>query len=138
VTLLYLVLLALKIMARMARDVPDYKPFLLRGPFLAVLFLFVCSLTATLEYLLRTLPQEHDRNGMPHDSPYLPVQKQRVTSQQAYTHAVGRGNRVLPSGHDTRTGPVTTFPAQPAAHTIGPRRGKLLAPVPVFLTTANK
>lgn len=65
----------------MKRDVPDYKPFPLRPPFLAALLLLVCSLFATLEYLLHTLPQEHDRTGIPHDSPFVPFRKRSAESE---------------------------------------------------------
>jgi len=54
------------------RDIPDYKAPVLRPAFLTLLFLFVCGLFATLEYLVRTLPNEHDRNKIPHDVTIAP------------------------------------------------------------------
>ncbi len=59
----------------MKPDIPNYKAFPLRLPFLTVLFLFICSLMASLEYLLRTLPHQHDRNSIPQDSRYIPFQR---------------------------------------------------------------
>lgn len=55
------------------RDIPNYKALPLRRSFLAVLFVFVCSLLVALEYLLRKLPNEHDRSKIPNDTPYMPT-----------------------------------------------------------------
>src|SRR4051812_42163948 len=59
------------------RDVPNYKAFPLRPRFLTIIFLFICGLTIVLEYLLRTLPNEHERNSIPHDFPYTVVQRRQ-------------------------------------------------------------
>ena len=40
---------------------PDYKPLPLRWPFLGVVFLYICTLVALLEYALHTLPVVNDR-----------------------------------------------------------------------------
>ncbi|KAK3315888.1 hypothetical protein B0H66DRAFT_592164 [Apodospora peruviana] len=71
-------------------DIPDFKALPLLWPFLAVLFLFVCILTITLEYLLHTLPNEVDRNAIPHDSPNIPAKRghrhQHNTSSTSSTY----------------------------------------------------
>ncbi|KAK4450506.1 hypothetical protein QBC34DRAFT_273915, partial [Podospora aff. communis PSN243] len=54
------------------RDMPNFRALPLRRSFLAVLFLLLCSLLVALECVLRKLPQEHDRAGIPNDSPYVP------------------------------------------------------------------
>jgi len=63
---------------------PDYKPFILRLPFLATLFLILCALTGVLEYLLRVLPHTHaqDARAIPHDSLYIPFRNRKRDQQQ--------------------------------------------------------
>lgn len=66
----------------MKRDCPNYRAFPLRPAFLITLFLFVLGLTVALEYLLRVLPNEHDRNKIPQDSPYIVAQRRRRSARR--------------------------------------------------------
>ena len=68
----------------MPQDIPNYKAVPIRLPFLTFLFLFICALLISLEYLIRTLPNEHDRTGIPGDSNYIPVQKRRIHDSNSH------------------------------------------------------
>ncbi|KAK4445701.1 hypothetical protein QBC34DRAFT_332802 [Podospora aff. communis PSN243] len=66
----------------MSPDVPNYKAVPLRTSFLALLFLFVCSLLGTLEYLIRTVPTGQDRNGIPQEAEFVPARKRAAMAPE--------------------------------------------------------
>jgi len=73
------------------RDCPNYRAFALRPAFLSTLFLFVCGLTIALECLLRVLPNEHNRNKIPQDSPFI------VARRGAAVDSYPRSSTLLPT-----------------------------------------
>jgi len=91
-------------------DVPDYKPAPLRTWFLTLLFLVICGLLGTLEYLLRVLPHARDRTGIPQDFAHHPAvagQKRRQDPPPASRQPAGHSR---PSATTSKADGLTIAP----------------------------
>ncbi|KAK4185436.1 hypothetical protein QBC35DRAFT_476319 [Podospora australis] len=102
-----------------AKDVPNYKPVVLWHISLLLLLFFLAGLTAILEYLIRTLPNETGRNQIPNDFRRIPL----VTRQQKYQDSSVKNNASPAAYHRRRL----LFPA--------PTKVVKLETKPAFTTT---
>ena len=110
------------------RDVPDYRPLSLRLPFLALLFVLICGLIGTLEYLLRILPHLHDRPSFPSD----PVPDRRKRQEHASPGGRHRTSSYYPSATPVASPSRLSRHAEPTTFIAAaePRAIKIPTPAP--------